>query len=90
MTLIKLWQAITRKRVDENIMGKGELVRELNLINLVSLGVGGTLGLGVYIVAGNVAKEIAGPAACISFLIAAFACILSGNFCVLSFYLFYF
>ncbi|CAD6215850.1 GSCOCG00000666001-RA-CDS [Cotesia congregata] len=74
----KLWKALTRKRIDRDLEGKGKLARVLGLFDLTALGVGATLGLGVYVLAGSVAKATAGPAVCISFLIAAIASALSG------------
>ncbi|KOC63248.1 Cationic amino acid transporter 3 [Habropoda laboriosa] len=74
----QLWKALTRRRIEENQESKGELARVLGLFDLTALGVGSTLGLGVYVLAGSIAKDTAGPAVCISFLIAAIASAFAG------------
>lgn len=74
-----LWEALTRKKRNDT-SEESKLARVLNLFDLTALGVGSTLGLGVYVLAGSVAYEQAGPAVTISFLIAAIASAFAGEF----------
>ncbi|XP_059224002.1 high affinity cationic amino acid transporter 1 [Stomoxys calcitrans] len=57
---------------------KPKLTKCLNTLDLTSLGIGSCCGTGMYLVAGMVAKNIAGPGVVISFVIAALASIFSG------------
>jgi APA family basic amino acid/polyamine antiporter len=50
------------------------LLRVLGTAGLTSLGVGGTIGTGIFVMAGQAAKEVAGPAVILSFLVAAIVC----------------
>lgn len=54
------------------------LARTLNLWDLVAIGVGGTVGSGVFVVCGLIAGDIAGPASILSWIIAGTGCLLSG------------
>ncbi|XP_018800354.1 PREDICTED: cationic amino acid transporter 3 [Bactrocera latifrons] len=74
----KFWAALTRRKTDDVVENESQLARVLNLFDLTALGVGSTLGLGVYVLAGSVAYNIAGPAVTISFLIAALASAFAG------------
>ncbi|XP_065852822.1 cationic amino acid transporter 2, vacuolar-like [Euphorbia lathyris] len=74
---------VRRKQVDSELSKANshhQLAKELSVAHLIAIGVGSTIGAGVYILVGTVAREHAGPALTISFLIAGIAAALSA-FC---------
>ncbi|TVU48932.1 hypothetical protein EJB05_00218 [Eragrostis curvula] len=74
---------VRRKQVDSErarAAGANQLRKELSITQLVAIGVGSTIGAGVYVLVGTVAREHSGPALTLSFLIAGIAAALSA-FC---------
>lgn len=59
----------------------------LTTLDLTSLGVGSCVATGMYLVAGMVAKNFAGPGVVVSFIIAALASLFSGKFILLYFFI---
>jgi len=78
----RICRTLSRKKTfaDEPIEpGKEKLERALSVFDLTALGVGATLGCGVYVLAGTVAKSVAGPAVILSFILAAVVSSFSGR-----------
>ncbi|KAL6264698.1 hypothetical protein P5V15_004798 [Pogonomyrmex californicus] len=72
-----LLKAFSRRKVVDTTQDS-TLARVLTTVDLTALGIGSTLGVGVYVLAGSVAKNLAGPAVTISFAIAAVASMFAG------------
>ena len=80
------WKQLLRRKKLATLQKAGvanPLGRSLELSDLIFLGVGSTLGVGIYILPGSVAKADAGPAIVLSFFIAAVISILAGEWVVL-------
>ncbi|XP_074587150.1 cationic amino acid transporter 2, vacuolar-like [Curcuma longa] len=78
------FQFLTRRKQVDSKRARAEvgnqLAKALSVSQLVAIGVGTTIGAGVYVLVGTVAREHTGPALTISFLIAGIAAALSA-FC---------
>ncbi|KAK9501417.1 hypothetical protein O3M35_012144 [Rhynocoris fuscipes] len=67
-----------RKDISHVINETSHLRKVISLLDLTALGVGCTLGVGVYVLPGLVARQTAGPGVVLSFLFAAVASVFAG------------
>src|SRR5438093_9989017 len=58
--------------------GQHTLKRALGTVDLIALGVGATIGAGIFVITGSAAAQYAGPAIVLSFVLAGFACVFAG------------
>lgn len=74
---------LARKPIDAilaeaNETGEHTLKRALGPINLITIGIGGIIGAGIFVLTGTAAAQFAGPAIVISYIIAGIGCIFAG------------
>ncbi|MSU46271.1 MAG: amino acid permease [Lacunisphaera sp.] len=56
----------------------GGMKRELNALNLISLGIGSVVGAGIFVLAGTSAALYAGPAIVMSYILCGISCLFAG------------
>uniref|UniRef100_A0A5F5PTI3 Cationic amino acid transporter C-terminal domain-containing protein n=1 Tax=Equus caballus TaxID=9796 RepID=A0A5F5PTI3_HORSE len=76
-SLVRFCQKLNRVKTLEEPTMETSLRRHLTTLDLTLQGVGGMVGLGLYILTGTVAKWMAGPAVLVSFSVAAVASLLT-------------
>ena len=75
------WSRITAKKPLHAILAEeaeGKLDRSLELSDLLAIGIGGTVGSGIFVTAGLIAHCYAGPAVVLSWIIGGIVCAVSG------------
>jgi APA family basic amino acid/polyamine antiporter len=61
----------------EELKGENRLRRVLGPVQLTSLGVGAVIGAGIFVTTGAIAKQTAGPALTLSYVVAGLVCVLA-------------
>lgn len=79
MAATRCWRLVcVKKYLDPQTLKETELQRCLTKFDLTAFGIASTLGAGIYILAGVLARNVTGPAIVLSFLIAAIASSMAG------------
>jgi len=60
--------------VDKDLTGKQHLKRVLGPLDVTTIGIGAIIGAGIFVLSGVAARDYAGPAIIVSFIITAIAC----------------
>lgn len=74
----KFITSLTRRKTVDFVPSDSPFKRCMNVFDLTALGIGSLLDAGLYVVVGQLAHSVAGPAVILSFMIAAVASLLAG------------
>ncbi|XP_056585483.1 cationic amino acid transporter 4 [Triplophysa dalaica] len=75
--VVRFYHKLNRLKTLEDDVMATSLKRCLSTVDLALLGVGGMVGSGLYVLTGTVAKDTAGPAVVVSFIIAGIASLMA-------------
>lgn len=80
-TAMTVGRKLSRKKTMAGLVREAStLSRVLTTTDLTALGVGSTIGVGVYVLPGELSKFVAGPAVVVSFFFAAVASVFAGEY----------
>src|ERR1700682_4879176 len=71
----QLFATKSLRQLHDEMAGENRLRRVLGPIQLSSLGVGAVIGAGIFVATGAAARNVAGPALMLSFVVAGLACV---------------
>src|SRR5438477_6291289 len=74
----RLFATKSLEMLDAEARGENRLRRVLGPVQLTSLGVGAVIGAGIFVSTGAVARQTAGPALMVSYVVAGLACVFAG------------
>src|SRR5256714_9232854 len=75
---MSLFRRKTVASVQSEVGSDQSLKRELGPLNLTTLGIGGVIGAGIFVLTGQAAAKYAGPGIVFSFILAGIACAFAG------------
>jgi APA family basic amino acid/polyamine antiporter len=71
----QLFATKSLERVKQEMKGENRLKRVLGPVSLTALGIGAVIGAGIFVATGAAAREVAGPALMLSYVVAGITCV---------------